>query len=117
MLTAPALLEPTSFCGVHGSQPFPVKSVSGDVDHLGTVLGAYDKFIMSFTPVLLIAFGGPNGTEVVADNPGGTRSMTCVRPSDVAQGARHPGAASAGSRVSGALLGGIVASGMLFLMS
>jgi hypothetical protein len=89
-----ALLTSSSYCGVSGGQPFTISSFIAPGNQLGTVLGQYDKYIESFVPVLLVAYGGPSGFQIVAQDPVHTRTLACVRPGTVTQGSRHPGAAS-----------------------
>lgn len=115
LASTPALLETSSTCGVNGDQPFTVTSFTEPQSQLGAVFGTYDKYIEGFTPIMLIAFGGPNGTDIVAEDPVGTRSLSCVRPGDVVKGSRKPGSASSSSQLSMALTIAVSLSAVLFL--
>ncbi|KAJ9314457.1 hypothetical protein DTO271D3_5195 [Paecilomyces variotii] len=108
------LLETSSTCGVNGDQPFTVTSFTEPQSQLGTVFGTYDQYIEGFTPVMLIAFG-PNGTNIVAENPVGTRSLSCIRPVNVVKGSRKPGTASPSSQFSIALTIAVSVSSVVFL--
>lgn len=82
------------------------------------MLGQYDMYVESFTPVLLVAYGGPSGLQIVAQDPAHTRSLTCVRPGKVTVGSRKPGAASASYTVPGVwtivlLVGSVVVMAMM----
>lgn len=115
MISSIALLETSSTCGVDGDQPFTIASLTEPQSQLGTVFGTYDQYIEGFTPVMLIAFGGPNGTAIVAENPVGTRSLSCVRPGSVVKGSRKPGAASPSSKFSMAFTAAVSVGVVLFL--
>ncbi|KAL1961563.1 hypothetical protein VTN77DRAFT_1600 [Rasamsonia byssochlamydoides] len=116
--TSQALLTTSSFCSNTGDQPFTISSFTAPSNQLGSVLGQYDEYIESFTPILLVAFGGPSGIQIVAQDPAHTRTLTCVRPGTVTQGSRKPGAASSNYAVPAvwtvALIVGSVVAGLVF---
>jgi hypothetical protein len=72
-----------SFCNANGLQPFTIESFSAPIANESSVQNRYQQLTQAFTPIILVSLGGPNGTQILQDEPATTRSLMCIRPDKV----------------------------------
>lgn len=72
-----------SICGVNGMQPYTIDSFSAPIADQSSVQNQFQQFTKSFTPLIIVSLGGPNGTQILKNEPGTTRSLMCIRPDNM----------------------------------
>jgi hypothetical protein len=68
---------------VSGNQPFTIDTFSAPIADEASVQAMFQKFTQSFTPLILVSLGGPNGTQILQNAPATTRSLMCIRPNNI----------------------------------
>ena len=69
-----------SFCDANGLQPFTLESFSAPIANESSVPPRYQQLTQAFTPIIIVSLGGPNGTQILQNEPATTRSLMCIRP-------------------------------------